>query len=220
MPSQTNFVPTASLVIEHIVPKGKGLEFKWWHTNLTRYARRYQGYIRTDLCPPVKGAQLKWYSMIHFDTPEHLNLWLKSSDREKLIEAGQTIFKSYQFKSFATGLEGWFAATAKGEQMGLGPPAWKQNLAVVLGLYPSVMVQSILFATLGIMQNWSLANSMLVNNLITSSILTWGVMPLVTKLMHFWLQSAYQPMPIKTEIGGVILVIVALATMMFCFNLF
>lgn len=217
-----NSLAYASLVVEHTVPSGKGLAFRWWHSKVTRKARRYQGYIRTDLYSPVKGTTpeqlLKWYSIIHFESPELLKKWLKSRDREALIEAGRKVFSSYQFMSFATGLEGWFSRVTGTEQLGFGPPAWKQNAAVVLGLYPTVMIQSALFATLGIMQSWSLPSSMVVNNIITSSLLTWGVMPLVTRLLGFWLRPAPQPISWKTEAQGVGAIVGALVLMVLLFN--
>ncbi|UBF27712.1 hypothetical protein K9N68_07295 [Kovacikia minuta CCNUW1] len=208
----------ASFVVEHIVPRGRGLAFRLWHARLTWSARQYEGFVRADLCSPVKGKDLKWYSIIHFDTPEHLNLWLKSKQREELIQAGQKIFASYQFKSFSTGLEGWFSSKTQSEQFGLGPPAWKQNIAVVLGLYPIVMLQSLLFSHFGVMESWSPASSMLVNNLITSSILTWTVMPLVTKALRFWLQPANQPIAVKTNSFGTAIISGLLIAMMVAFN--
>jgi len=130
----------ASMIIEHKVPWGRGLAFCFWHANLSRTARKYPGYIRTVLSSPIKGDSLKWYSIIHFDTSENLNRWLKSADREQLIQSGKTSFESYQFKSFTTGLEGFFSTKTGSERLGLGPAAWKQNLAVVFALYPTVMI--------------------------------------------------------------------------------
>jgi uncharacterized protein len=217
-PSQT----AASFVIEHIVPKGRGLAFRWWHAHLTRSARQYEGYIRTDLCPPVQqGLQLRWYSIIHFESPDQLNRWLKSADRERLIESGRNVFKTYQFKSFGlgTGLEGWFCRQKGTEQLGLGPPAWKQNLAVVFALYPVVMLQTWLFDRLDIMADWPLASSMLINNLITSSILTWAVMPLATRLLRFWLQPTHQEMPLKQQAWGLVVVMATLGAFVYGFGL-
>lgn len=214
----------ASLVVEHTVPNDKGLAFRWWHSTLTRTARRYQGYIRTDLYSPVRTAQpgqpLKWYSIIHFESPDLLKKWQKSRDREALIESGRKIFASYQFMSFATGLDGWFSRQTGTEQLGFSPPAWKQNAAVVLGLYPTVMLQSALFATLGIMQSWSLPSSMIVNNIITSSLLTWVIMPLITRLLGFWLQPAPRPTSIKTDALGTGIIVGALGLMVILFNWF
>ncbi len=213
---QPNF---ASLVVEHTVPQGKGISFRWWHRKLTQSARGHEGYIRTDLYPPVRGShQMKWYSIVHFDTPEHLNQWVKSRDRESMISTGSKVFSSYRFMSFATGLEGWFSQRQGGEQMGLGPPAWKQNLSVVLGLYPVVMMQSLLFGALGIMQEWSLPSSMIVNNLITSSILTWLVMPLVSQVFGFWLYPASQPTVQKKDWLGTLAIAGALVLMVLLFN--
>jgi antibiotic biosynthesis monooxygenase (ABM) superfamily enzyme len=211
----------SSLVTEHIVPKGRDFAFKRWHNKLVEASRRYDGFLRCDLCPPLrcKDPVVKWYYIFHFDSPEHLNQWMESSDRKQLLTSGQEIFSAYRFKSFTTGLEGWFSAlSGNSEYKGLGPPRWKQILAVVLGLYPVVMMQAIAFSIFGIMQSWSLGSSMIVNNLITSTILSLYVMPFVSKQLSFWLKPAYRPVSLKTNLIGATLVTVSLALMAIVFN--
>jgi uncharacterized protein len=213
-----NQTSSASLVVEHVVPQGKGWAFRLWQMSITQAARRYKGFLRTDLLPPLKGDCLKWYVIIHFDSPEHLDAWLRSHEREALLAAGQQIIESYKFTSFATGLEGWFSRHAGAEHFGFGPPAWKQILTVVLALYPTVVLQSWGFKQLGWMQSWPPAIAMLVNMLITSSLLTWVVMPNLTRLFKFWLRPSHQATPFKTECLGLGLMAIAFSVMVVLFN--
>jgi antibiotic biosynthesis monooxygenase (ABM) superfamily enzyme len=213
----------SSFVVEYIVPVGQERRFNQWYGRLVDAARQFEGYTRTDLCPPLDCGDgvVKWYYIVHFSTPENLKRWLKSDLREQLLEEGQDTFLAYRYKSFTTGLEGWFSNQfgGDGERKSLGPPPWKQVFSVVLGLYPTLMVQGIMFGALGIMATWPLPTSMVVNNLITSSLLTWLVMPMVTRLLSFWLYPAYRMSQGRKDAIGAGIVIIALVFLVSFFNM-
>jgi uncharacterized protein len=211
----------SSFVMEYIVPKGHEAIFRRWYERLTKAARGFEGHTRTDLCPPLDCGDgvVKWYSIVHFRTPEELKRWLKSGDRAEIFEQGRDTFLAYRYKSFSTGLEGWFSShTGGAESSSLGPPPWKQVLAVVLGLYPTLMIQAMVFEALGLMQGWPRPSALVINNLITSSILTWVVMPKVSRALSFWLRPAYRLTALQTNLIGAGLVLSALGLMISVFN--
>ncbi len=95
----------SSAVTEHIVLKDKQLAFRKWHQTLAHIIQQSEGRIRVDLYSPLECSNnvLKWYSVIHFDSPTNLDNWLNSSDREEIMQSGQKFFEAYRFKSFTTG---------------------------------------------------------------------------------------------------------------------
>jgi uncharacterized protein len=213
-----NSVFYSSVVLEHIVSKADYAAFSRWYKAMTQIAEQQPGFLRVDHCPPLECVDdaIKQYAIVHFDTIDHLNDWLTSKQRTEMLESGQNIFRDYKYKSFTTGLEGWFSQQA-GERTGLGPDRWKQVLSVVLGLYPLVMAQSLLSA-LGLMASWPPAAAMLVNNLITSSALTYTVMPQISKLFSFWLYPAYQDRSRRSNLLGTAILLAAFVVMVLFFH--
>ena len=193
----------SSLVVEHIVVKTQRAAFERWYDVLRKTASRHPGFVRLDLNLPLfcEDDVIKWYSIVHFDSPEHLNSWVNSTERKLVTERGQEIFRAYRFKSFATGLEGWFSQRTDGdESRRLGPPAWKQILSVVFGLYPIVMIRIRLFPRTGVVGDWSPSAAMLLATI-------------VTRLMGFWLYPAYLETKWKAEILGAIIMALGLIFM-------
>ncbi len=213
-------LPCPSIVIEYIVPGNKTWAFRSWHRRLVKLANRSEGFIRADRYRPlaVQEGCLKWYTVLHFERPSHVHSWLRSSDREALLKAGCEIFKSYKFKSFETGMEGWFSNESGQELTGLGPPAWKEILAVVLGLYPIIMVQGFILERLGIFESWDPASAMLANIVITTCVFTLIVMPRIVRVLNFWLRPAHRRASLPIELFGTFATVMAMVAMVYVFS--
>lgn len=218
MVNQFDQVSNTSLVIEYEISEEKESQFRQWQLELRSAVRQFKGYLHTDIFPPVKGIQNKWYIVVHFDTSTNLTQWLDSDTRHDLIKLGKTNFGSYQYKKLGTGLEGWFVNNINSGGTYASPAGWKQNFAVLFGLYPIVMIETLLFSQLRFMESWSFAPKMFVNNLVSCSLLTWVVMPLVTRLLNFWLHP--QRSALKTNLIGTLLVFISYGLMISVFHFF
>lgn len=216
MTNQVDNTSTASIVIEYEISKDKEVQFRQWQLELNIGVSQFAGYLRTESFPPIKGVQEKWYIVVHFDTFVSLTRWLDSDIRHRLINIGKKNFGPYQYKKLGTGLEGWFFNRKNVDEANLRPPAWKQNFAVLFGLYPTVMIEIILFSQLNLMDSWSLPAKTFVNNIVSCSLLTWAVMPRVTRLLHFWLKP--QQATVKTNLIGTLLVFIGYGFMISVFH--
>jgi hypothetical protein len=82
------------------------------------------------------------------------------------------------------GLESWF--TLPGQSL-RALPQWKMAIATYLGVVPVIMFLSL---TLGrLIQNWNFVVNNIVFNAFVVVLLTWVVMPLITRALHSWLHS-------------------------------
>jgi uncharacterized protein len=96
-------------------------------------------------------------------------------ERARTLTEGEPVYRQLH------GLEAWFRSPHG------PPPRWKMAIATFLGVFPTA---AILNLTLGrAIQPWPFLLGSVVFNASMVALLTWIVMPLVTRALHGWLHS-------------------------------
>src|SRR5262249_58167590 len=116
----------------------------------------------------------------------------------------------FQLKTQPGGFGAWFTGLPgrPGEPM---PPPWKMALSVLLGLYPTVMLLSIVVGPHT--NRFGLAGAMLIGNAMSVSLLQWAVMPGVQAVLGPWLRAS-GPRGIAVTIWGSVLILLVLVGLM------
>jgi uncharacterized protein len=95
--------------------------------------------------------------------------------RARTLTEGEPVYRQLH------GLEAWFRSSQA------PPPRWKMDGATLLGVYPTSLFLA--FTVAKIVHPWSLPARSLAIAACMVALLTWVVMPVVTRLLHGWLQS-------------------------------
>ena len=99
-------------------------------------------------------------------------------ERAKTLTEGEPEYRQLH------GLEAWFRSPHN------PPPRWKMAVATFLGVFPLAMILNL---TLGpIISEWPFVPRNAVFNAFVVALLSWAVMPVVTRLLHGWLQPQSQ----------------------------
>jgi antibiotic biosynthesis monooxygenase (ABM) superfamily enzyme len=171
-----------AVVVSHRVRPEDEADFLEWQQRVTSAEREFPGFRGSELFRPQAGIQDDWAVVYRFDSAEHLDAWLNSNEREKLLAEGAK-FRDFELRRITAPFGNWFASAD--DPTAPPPPSWKSALAVLIGLYPTVVLLTLATAAL-----WSEADlwaDLLVGNIVSTILLTWLVMPFVTRAMSFWL---------------------------------
>jgi antibiotic biosynthesis monooxygenase (ABM) superfamily enzyme len=172
-----------TVVVSHRVRAGQEEAFRTFHQQMTDAEHAFPGFLGQELYPPVPGVQADWTAVFRFGSAEYLEAWLQSPQRAALLAAGEQ-FKDFDVHRVSSPFGSWFSLSDGSSDAG-SPSTWKTALSVLVGLYPTVVL-----LTLGISEIWpgaDLWQSLLLGNVLSVGLLTWIVMPVVTRALRFWL---------------------------------
>jgi len=202
----------AASVIVHHVPEALTDKFLSWQRGITAAAQQFAGYLRTDVYPPAEGRQAEWVIVVHFENHAALNDWLESPQRSRWIGELTTELGDFTVKTLPKGFGPWFADAeplpadhAPDERL---PPNWKMALVVLLALYPTVMLLTLLVTPW--LAGLGLAVSMLIGNALSVAFLQWGIMPRLTAVLRRWL-VAPSHQAVALNVGGTLAIVAVLA---------
>jgi antibiotic biosynthesis monooxygenase (ABM) superfamily enzyme len=194
--------PVSAVISTRIKP-GQEDVYREWERRIAAAQARAPGFQGYRFEPPVPGVQDDWLAILRFDSEANLQSWLASSERKRLLEEAAAFTDEYHARIVRTGFDQWFDVGGAGAST---PPAWKQNMIVLMVLYPVVFLLDRWMQFPLLIVHWKMPfwAALFIGN-VASVILLSFLVPWAGRQLGWWLRpSGDDP---KTDIGGVALVV-------------
>lgn len=176
-------------VTRHVKP-GMEAQFEAGVQGCLECARTFEGYCGGEVLYPAK-RQGAWQVILRFESWEQFRRWEESPECRAWIERADALSTHPATVVKGNGLEGWFALPEVPAAQ--PPPKWKTAIASAIGLYPLLLLMPLLLEPFAGKLPPPLRA--LVSLAVMMPLMTWVVMPQVTRLLKGWLYPAQSRPP-------------------------
>lgn len=83
---QYQVVKPATAIASHRVNPDKAAEYRRAQDAITQAARKFPGFVGTEVLGPVPGLQEEWVAIFRFESNEAMSQWLESHERKELSQ--------------------------------------------------------------------------------------------------------------------------------------
>lgn len=175
--------------------------YRQWIAKIHHEEAKFPGFKGMYVQSPVQAKGQNWITLLQFDTPENLDRWLSSPERQKVLHESKQLIEALESHRVISPYAGWFASIAK---EGKAPSVWKETMLVLLVLFPIVMLESIFLSPQTAQMNPALG--MFIGNMISVTLIAWPAMPIAIWFLGWWL-SPPAARRLRTTLIGAALVI-------------
>lgn len=175
-----------SAVISTRIRAGCDELYRAWEQRIAAVQAKAPGFQGYRFEPPTPGVQNDWVAILRFDCEANLEAWLNSPERLKLVEESAAFTDEYHTRIVRGGFDQWFPGVDNAPR----PPVWKQNMLVLLMLYPVVFLFGALVQKPVLMERAGLPFwlALFVGNVVSVNLLNWLV-PFSSRRFVWWLQD-------------------------------
>ena len=168
------------VVFERRVSPGAEAAFLLWSERFVDAASRFPGHEGASVLsvPPAESH----YVLLRFASASDLERWQHSAEYAALIREADLLGAAGGYSETRTGMETWFTLPEKPAPV-MPPAKWKMALITWLGLFPIVVALGYVFGPFGLPRPIEQA----VSTMIPVVMLTWVVIPVLTRLFYAWL---------------------------------
>jgi uncharacterized protein len=192
-----------TVVVSHRVSPEQVDDFLAWQDRLRLAESKFDGFRGTELFRPIEGIQDEWTALYRYANADELDKWLISDARRELLAEGAK-FSDFQSRTIDNSFGSWFAFDEKGAEAPPPPSDTKTSIAVWVGLYPTVVLLTLMTWPLKL-PIWL---GMLVGNLMSSFAMSFLTMPYyVNPLLKRWLRPPPNVPVAKTNWRGLGIVV-------------
>ena len=175
--------PPVTAVASRRVKRGREREFEEWVSGILAAANEFPGYLGSEVLRPGDAPGDDEYRIVfRFDRESNLRAWENSEERRRWLSKAEPLIHEERVHVL-TGLETWFTLPWKAGEP--SPPRYKMAVVTWLAVFPLITVILTLFGPLlGLLP---MLLRTLVLTAVMVSLMTYVVMPRLTRLFSFWL---------------------------------
>lgn len=170
-------------VISHVIRSGREQGYEEWLHGIAAAAKQFDGHMGVSIIRPRDHAHPEYVAILRFDRYNNLKTWLESDTRREWIERLQPLIEKPESIQTLTGLETWFSLP--NQLLKTPPPRYKMALITWLGVFFTLAIVSRLLAP--ILSNLPILLAQLITTGLVVALLTYVIMPRLTKLFRLWL---------------------------------
>jgi uncharacterized protein len=175
--------PPVTAVASRRVKEGREEEFEEWVSGLLAAANEFPGYLGSEVLRPAEPDDDEYRIVFRFDHASNLERWESSQERRRLLGEVRPLLHEDEKVQVLTGLETWFTLSSKpGEP---APPRYKMAVVTWLAVFPLITAIFVVFRP--VLSQLPFLLRTLVLTLVMVTLMTYVVMPRMTRLFSFWL---------------------------------
>jgi len=168
-----------TITIRRRVKGGRELEFEESLREFVPQSLRFPGHLGVL----VLKAAPEWVVVIKFQRRSDYDAFRDSPEYQRWTAHVSDLLEAEPDAVESSGLESWF--TLPGESLASDIPRWK--IAIVTWLGVNVAVIATTYGLWPVVGDWPFIPQCLVVNAVVVVLLTWLIMPLLTRYLRFWL---------------------------------
>jgi uncharacterized protein len=184
--------PVTVLYSRRVKP-GREADFEAWARGIVAAARQFPGHLGASVLD-APGSR-EYHILFTFADRRSLRAWLDSDERRRwLVRVGELLEADRGLQQL-TGLETWFKLPGSNVPTMTPPPRWKMWLVSLIAVYPLVLAfQALVVPRMA----WlPLPLRALVFPLVLLTLMTFVVMPMVTRALRRWLGPRHDQEPVE-----------------------
>jgi antibiotic biosynthesis monooxygenase (ABM) superfamily enzyme len=170
------------VAITRRVRPGRETEFQQGLHDFIQRSFNESGVLGASILTPPPGSGSREYGILRtFANEQERDAFYDSPLFKEWREWAKTMTEGEPEYRQLHGLEAWFRSP------GAHPPRWKMALMTLLGVYPTSLLLTL---TLGkVVHTWPVATRSLAIAVAMVALLTWVVMPFLTRMFRGWLKG-------------------------------
>jgi len=169
-----------TVTVARRVAVGREREFEQWYDGIIGAACRFPGFLGSGVLRPHQTGQ-DWHVVYRFADPESLERWESSPERAEWLRRADDMVEETGVAR-VSGLETWFSLPGRTAP---APPRWKMALVTLAAIVPLVLLMNL--TVLPLLSGWPLVARTLVFSGTLTGLMTWVVMPRMTRLFRRFL---------------------------------